>query len=112
MHDSELDHYEEQEKQSMAKDEASVDIKEAISKAVKEFKWIHDVAGLNYEDLCIHQNQDLPEWFNIPTFDTFEGVENPMDLLRSYCIHLVMVGIDESLVMQNVSGSLLDEALE
>ena len=43
-----------------------------------------DVGGLNYEDSCIHPNVDLPKWFNIPKFDTFKGVGNPVAHLRAY----------------------------
>ena len=53
MHGSELDHYEEQEREWRAKEEAKVDIKEEIRKAMKEFQGIPDIAGLNYEDFCI-----------------------------------------------------------
>ena len=54
MHDSELDHYKEQEIEWRAKEKANVDIKEEIRKAVKKFQCVPDVDGLNYEDLCIH----------------------------------------------------------
>ena len=85
MHDSELDHYEEQEKEWRAKEDVKVDITEEIKKAMKELQCIPDITGLSYEDLCIHPNLDLPKGFKIPKFDTFGGVGNPMDHLRSYC---------------------------
>ena len=50
---------------------------------MKEFPYILDVAGLNYEDMCIHPNLDLPEGFKIPKFGTFEGVGNPMTDMRA-----------------------------
>ena len=55
MHDSELDHYEEQEKEWRAKEDVKVDITEEIKKAMKELQCIPDIFGLSYEDLYIHQ---------------------------------------------------------
>ena len=60
VHGFELDHYEEQEREWRPKEEEKVDIKEEISKAMKEFQNIPDATGLNYEDLCIYLNLDLP----------------------------------------------------
>ena len=56
MHGSELGHYEEQEREWREKEEAKVDIKEEIKKSMKELQCILDIAGLSYEDLCIHPN--------------------------------------------------------
>ena len=71
-----------------------------------------DVAGLNYEDLCIHPDLDLPEGFKVPKFDTFRGVGNLMTHLKSYCDQLVGVARDESLLMRLFSQNLCGEALE
>ena len=60
MNGSMLYHYEEKEREWRAKEEANVDIKEEIKKAMKEFQCIPNVDGPNYEDLCIHPNLDLP----------------------------------------------------
>ncbi len=73
---------------------------------------IPDAAGLNYEDLCIHPNMDLPKGLKIPKFDTFDGVGQPMAHLRAYCDQLVGVGRDETLLMRLFSRSLCAEALE
>ncbi|KAK4715537.1 hypothetical protein R3W88_013875 [Solanum pinnatisectum] len=71
---SELDHYEEREREWRSKEEiAKLDMKEEIRKAMKELQCIPEVAGLNYEDLCIHPNLDLPEGFTVPMFDIFGG---------------------------------------
>ncbi|KAK4738152.1 hypothetical protein R3W88_001849 [Solanum pinnatisectum] len=71
---SELDHYEEREREWRSKEEAAkLDMKEEIRKAMKELQYIPEVAGLNYEDLCIHPNLDLPEGFKVPKFDVFGG---------------------------------------
>ena len=58
---------------------------------------IPDVAGLNYKDLYIHPNLNLPEEFKIPKFHTLGEVVNPMAHLRAYCDQFVGVGRDETL---------------
>ncbi|KAK4724983.1 hypothetical protein R3W88_027762 [Solanum pinnatisectum] len=110
---SELDHYEEREREWRSKEEAAkLDMKEEIRKAMKELQCIPEVAGLNYEDLCIHPNLDLPEGFKVPKFDVFGGTGNPLAHLRAYCDQLVGVGRDEALLMRLFSRSLSGEALE
>ncbi|XP_069146122.1 uncharacterized protein [Solanum lycopersicum] len=99
VHGSELDHYEEQEREWRAREEAKVDIKEEIKRAMRELQCTPDVAGLGYTELCIHPDLNLPEGFKIPKFDTFGGVGNPMAHLRAYCDQLVGVGKDEALLM-------------
>ena len=89
-----------------------MDIKEGIKKAIKELQYILDIAGLNYEDSCIHPNLDLHEGFKISKFDTFGGVGNPMAHLRAYCDQLIRVGRDEALLMRLFSRSLCEKALE
>ena len=112
VHGSELNHYEEQEKEWRAKEEVKVDIKEDITKAMKDLNCIPDIVGLSYEDLCIHPNLDLPEGFKIPKFDTFRGVGNPMAHLRAYSDQLVKVVRDEALMIQLFSQNLCGKALE
>ncbi|KAK4721901.1 hypothetical protein R3W88_012134 [Solanum pinnatisectum] len=110
---SELDHYEEWEREWRSKEEAAkLDMKEEIRKAMKELQCIPEVAGLNYEDLCIHPNLDLLEGFKVPKFDVFGGTGNPLAHLRAYCDQLVGVGRDEALLMRLFSRSLSGEALE
>lgn len=65
MHVYVLDHYEEQEREWRAKEEAEVDTKEEIKIAMKDLQCIPDIVGLSYEDLFIHQNLDLPKGFKI-----------------------------------------------
>ena len=60
MHYSELDHYEKEEKEWRSKEEVKVDINEEIKKAMKHLQCVPDIASLSYEELCIHQNLDLP----------------------------------------------------
>ena len=113
MNSYEIYHYEERERKCRSKEEAAqIDIKEEIRKAMKKFQCIPDIAYLNYENLCIHLNLDLPGGFNMIKFDTFGGTKNPLVHLRVYCDQLVGVGRDETLLMQIFSRSLSGEALE
>ena len=74
MHSSELDHYEEQEREWKAKEDSKIDIKKEIKRSMKELQCIPDIAGLSYEDLCIHPDLNLLEGFKIIKFDNFGGV--------------------------------------
>ncbi|XP_015076282.1 uncharacterized protein LOC107020435 [Solanum pennellii] len=111
VHGSELDHYEEQEREWKAREEAKIDIKEEIKRAMKELQCIPDVAGLSFAELCILPDLNLPKGFKILKFDTFGGVDNPMAHLRYYD-QLMGVGKDEALLMRLFSQSLCGEALE
>ena len=62
-----------------------VDIKEEIRKTMNEFKCFPEVAALNYKDLCIHLNLDLPKGFKMQKFYTFGRIGNPLAHLRAYC---------------------------
>ena len=79
---------------------------------MKEFQCIPDVFGLNYEDLYIYLNLDLPERFKILKFDISKGVRNPMTYLRAYYDQLVGVGRYEALLMWLFSQILYGQTLE
>nr|XP_010326900.1 putative uncharacterized protein DDB_G0290521 [Solanum lycopersicum] len=55
VHGSELDHYEEQEREWRAREEAKVDIKEEIKRAMKELQCTPNVAGLSYANYAFTQ---------------------------------------------------------
>ncbi|KAK4710109.1 hypothetical protein R3W88_004622 [Solanum pinnatisectum] len=110
---SELDHYEEKDKEWRAKEENTKQImKEEIAKLIKEFDYSSKDVGLNYKNLCIHPNLNLPEGFKVPKFVTFNGTGNPLAHLKVYCDQLVGVGKNEALFMRLFSRSLNGEALE
>lgn len=79
---------------------------------MKEKQCLPKVAGLKYEDLCIHQNFDLLEGFKVPKFDVFGGIWNPLAHLRAYYDDLVGVGRHVVVLMQLLSRSLSVKALE
>lgn len=51
----------------------------------------HDPIVLDYDNLCMHPDLDLPEGYKVPKVDTFNGLGNPLALLRAYCDKLVRV---------------------
>lgn len=113
MNGFELDHYEEHEREWRSKEEVvKIDIKEDIRRALKELQCNPDVAGLNYEDLCIYQNLYLAKGFKMPKFGTFGEIGNPLEHLRVYSDQLVGVVRDEVLLIWLFSRSLSRETLE
>ena len=79
---------------------------------MKELQCVSDVACLNYEDLCVYPNLDLPKKFNMPKFDTFGGIGNPLAHLRAYCDHHIGVVRDKDVLMRLFSQSLSGQDLE
>ncbi|XP_070008502.1 uncharacterized protein [Nicotiana sylvestris] len=69
------------------------------------------IDGLNYEDLCIHPDVELPEGYKHPKFEMFDGTGDPMVHLRTYCDKLVRVGNDERIRMKLFMRSLKGDAL-
>ncbi|XP_075076785.1 uncharacterized protein LOC142163401 [Nicotiana tabacum] len=68
--------------------------------------------GLEYEDICVHPDVDLPAGYKVPKFDMFDGKGNPRAHLRSYCDKLVGMGKDETIRMKLFIRSLTGEALD
>ncbi|XP_070051963.1 uncharacterized protein [Nicotiana tomentosiformis] len=69
------------------------------------------IKGLNYEDLCIQPDIELPEGYKPPKFEMFEGIGDPKVYLRTYCDKLVGVGKDERIRMKLFMRSLIGDAL-
>nr|XP_033514068.1 uncharacterized protein LOC117278716 [Nicotiana tomentosiformis] len=67
--------------------------------------------SLDYEDLCIHPDVDIPVGYKPPKFDIFNGTGDPHAHLRAYCDKLVRVGRNEKLSMKLFIGSLAWEEL-
>ncbi|XP_070015274.1 uncharacterized protein [Nicotiana sylvestris] len=66
---------------------------------------------LNYEDLCIQPDVELPEGYIPPKFEMFDGMGDPKIHLRTYCDKLVGVGKDERIHMKLFMRSLNGDAL-
>ncbi|XP_070034411.1 uncharacterized protein [Nicotiana tomentosiformis] len=50
------------------------------------------VEGLNYKDLCIQPDVELPEGYKRPKFEMFDGTSDPKVHLRTYYDKLVGMG--------------------
>ncbi|XP_070045488.1 uncharacterized protein [Nicotiana tomentosiformis] len=69
------------------------------------------VEGINYEDLCIHPDVELPEGYKPPKFEMFDGTGDPKVHLRTYCDKLIGVGKNEQIRMKLFMQSLTGDAL-
>ncbi|XP_070015200.1 uncharacterized protein [Nicotiana sylvestris] len=67
--------------------------------------------GLNYDDLCIQPDVELPEGYKPPKFEIFDGTSDPRVHLRTYCDKLVGVEKDEKIRMKLFMRSLTGDAL-
>ncbi|XP_070013632.1 uncharacterized protein [Nicotiana sylvestris] len=68
------------------------------------------IEGLNYEDLCIQLDVELPEGYKPPKFEMFDGIGDPKARLWTYCDKLVGVGKDETIWMKLFMTSLTGDA--
>ncbi|KAK4737484.1 hypothetical protein R3W88_001181 [Solanum pinnatisectum] len=66
---------------------------------------------LEYEDLCVHPDIDLPDGYKPPKFEMFDCTGNPRNHLRSYYDKLVGVGRNEAIRMKLFIRSLTGDAL-
>ncbi|XP_070040073.1 uncharacterized protein [Nicotiana tomentosiformis] len=69
------------------------------------------VEGLNYEDLCIQPDVELPEGYKPPKFKIFDGTGDLKVHLRTYCDKLIGVGKNEQIRMKLFMRSLTGDAL-
>lgn len=60
-------------------------IKEKVAQVKKNVNYSPNDVSLNYDDLCIHPNLYLPNGYKFITFDTINGVRNPLDHFIGYC---------------------------
>ncbi|XP_070025486.1 uncharacterized protein [Nicotiana sylvestris] len=69
------------------------------------------IEGLNYEDLCIQSDVELPEGYKPPKLEMFYGTSVPKVHLRTYCDKLVVVGKDGRICMKLFMRSLTGDTL-
>lgn len=74
-------------------------MRKEIEEAIKELYHILDIIRLNYEDLNIPSDLDLPKGFKVPKFNTISGDGNPLVYLRVYCDQLRGVRKNEALLV-------------
>ncbi|KAJ8564732.1 hypothetical protein K7X08_001192 [Anisodus acutangulus] len=65
----------------------------SLKEAFKNIQTSKGHEGLEYEDLCMHPDIELPVGYKVPKFGLFDGKGNPHAHLRSYCDKLIGVGI-------------------
>ncbi|KAM3249439.1 hypothetical protein P3L10_011209 [Capsicum annuum] len=67
--------------------------------------------GLNYEDLCIYPDVELPKGYKPPKFELYYGTGDPKAHLSMYCNKVSDVGKNEKIRMKLFMRSLMGEAL-
>ncbi|XP_070043802.1 uncharacterized protein [Nicotiana tomentosiformis] len=82
-----------------------------LTSRVQGVEGVKGIKGLNYEDLCIQLDVELPEGYKPPKFEMFDGTGDPKVHLRTYCDKLVGVGKDERIRMKLFMRSLTGDAL-
>ncbi|XP_049382746.1 uncharacterized protein LOC125847083 [Solanum stenotomum] len=107
-----VDQYEKMEKDAQLKEDASIKAQlQGLRKALKTLQVTRGTESLDYDDLCIYPDIDMPVGFKPPKFDMFDGKGDPHAHLRAYCDKLVGVGRNEKLRMKLFIRSLSGEAL-
>ncbi|KAJ8574037.1 hypothetical protein K7X08_010548 [Anisodus acutangulus] len=84
----------------------------SLKEAFKNIQTSKGHEGLEYEDLCMHPDIELPVGYKMPKFDLFDGKGNPYSHLRSYCDKLIGVGKNQAIIMKLFIRSLTEEALD
>ncbi|XP_070057032.1 uncharacterized protein [Nicotiana tomentosiformis] len=82
-----------------------------LTSRVQGVEGVKGIQGLNYEDLCIQPDVELPKGYKPPKFEMFDGIGDPKVHLRTYCDKLVGVGRDERIRMKLFIRSLTGDAL-
>ncbi|XP_070015719.1 uncharacterized protein [Nicotiana sylvestris] len=82
-----------------------------LTSRVQGFEGNKGVEGLNYEDLYVQPDVELPGGYKPPKFEMFDGTSDPRVHLRMYCDKLVGVGRDEKIHMKMFMRSLRGDAL-
>ncbi|XP_060175148.1 uncharacterized protein LOC132605892 [Lycium barbarum] len=108
----EVDQYEEMEKDAKAGAD-NILLKEihSLKEAMRNLQVARGTKSVEYEDLCVQPDVDLPVGYKPPKFDTFNGTGDPHTHLRAYCDKLVGVGRDQNIRMKLFIRSLSGEAL-
>ena len=83
----------------------------SLKEAMRNLQVARGTMSVEYEDLCVQPDVDLPVGYKPPKFDTFNGTGDPHTHLRAYCDKLVGVGRDQNIRMKLFIRSLSGEAL-
>ncbi|XP_070019498.1 uncharacterized protein [Nicotiana sylvestris] len=88
----------------------AAELKKLVSR-VQGVECSKGVEGLNYKDLCVQPNVELPEGYKPPKFEMLDGTGDPRVHLRMCCDKLVGVGREEKIRMKLFMRSLKGDAL-
>ncbi|KAK4718123.1 hypothetical protein R3W88_016461 [Solanum pinnatisectum] len=84
---------------------------DSLANRVQNVEGSKRLGCLNYEDLCMHLDVELPKGYKLPKFEMFNGMGDPKAHLRMYCDKFVGIGRDERILMKLFMRSLTGEAL-
>ncbi|XP_059277557.1 uncharacterized protein LOC132031603 [Lycium ferocissimum] len=97
----EVDQYEKMEKEAKARaDDMLLKEIHSLKEAMRNLQVARGTKSVEYEDLCVQPDVDLPVGYKPPKFDTFNGTGDPHTHLRAYCDKLVGVGRDRNIRMK------------
>nr|XP_009771701.1 PREDICTED: uncharacterized protein LOC104222202 [Nicotiana sylvestris] len=82
-----------------------------LTSRIKSVEGGKGIEGLNYEDLCIQPDVELPKGYKPPKFEMFDGTGDPKVHLRTYSDKLVGVGKDERIRKKLFMRSLTGDAM-
>ncbi|XP_070014992.1 uncharacterized protein [Nicotiana sylvestris] len=82
-----------------------------LTSRVQGVEYDRGIEGLNYEDLCIQPDVELPEGYKPPKFKMFESTGDPRVHLRTYYDKLVGVRKYEKIRMKLFFRSLTGDVL-
>ncbi|XP_070015019.1 uncharacterized protein [Nicotiana sylvestris] len=112
-----MPHYSQPITSATKSDDKSSLIQNLVAEIKKLTSWVQGfegnkgVEGLNYEDLCVQPDVELPEGYKSPKFEMFDGTGDPRVHLRMYCDKLVGVRRDEKICMKLFMRSVKGDAL-
>ncbi|KAK4721392.1 hypothetical protein R3W88_011625 [Solanum pinnatisectum] len=73
---------------------------DSLANRVQNVEGSKRLGGLNYEDLCMHPDVELPQGYKLQKFELFNGMGDPKAHLRMFCDKLVGIGRDERILMK------------
>ncbi|XP_070021760.1 uncharacterized protein [Nicotiana sylvestris] len=100
--------------ESYSKDSLIQNLAAELKRLTNRVQGVEDskgMEGLNYEDLCVQPDVELPEGYKPPKFKMFDGTGDHKVYLRMYYDKLVGVERDEKIRMKLFMRSLKGDAL-
>ncbi|XP_071924475.1 uncharacterized protein [Coffea arabica] len=106
-----------QTKPEMGESSAPVDMKllkrlDRFDEFIRKSQVLSKQGVLDYDDLCLFSNVQLPVGFKTPKFNKYDGTDNPKTHLRLFVNKLGRPGDDENLPLRLFPESLEGDALD